>query len=178
MNEKREDGPRIGRLLSMVDGGAPPPDVRDSEIVHLPAEEMFKINEKLKAIGDAPEGDTVDLGPVHYAEKLHESGEAATQIVANMCEAEFAGGNPRNIPEPIIGWYVMTLAYQLCVMEAVNMSPAAISDHVGQLNDVRRVFKRYETPYGDGVREEVRTVLRDRRTYGDKDGTYGGTLLP
>lgn len=122
--------------------------------------------------------DSIDAGVIHYPRKLHEAGEAAIAIVANMCEAEFAMGNPRNLPEPILGWYVMTLSYQLCVLEATAQPADARAAHARQLDAARKAFAKYTGPYAEGVREEVDETLRMRYHWDAirDDGTYGGIL--
>lgn len=125
-----------------------------------------------------PEG-FEDIGLINYAHKLHEAGEAAIAILANMAEAEFAMGNPRNLPEPIIAWYVMTLAYQLCVLEATLQPYDARKAHAAQLQAAREVFKRHTGAYADGVRAEVDTTLAERyrpQELADEAKDYRGVL--
>ncbi len=198
---QREDGPAIAKLLAGVDGGPSNPlldgiKAGKGGVIHLPAHLALKIDEKTEATrfaatgmmaADAMNGtegeheidisnmDMEDLGPVHYAHKLHQAGEAAIQIVCNMADAEFAMGNPNNIPEALLGWYVMVLTYQLCVLEAVGADEEALEMHADQLRAAISAFKRHKGAYGDGVREEIEFVLANRKTF-KGDGTYGGKL--
>lgn len=175
MTEPREDGPALQKLFAQLDGPAGK---------HLPAEQAFAGGVKVpKPEGEAgtkeAEGDAVDVGPIQYAERLHEAGEAAIQIVSNMCESEFAGGNPHNIPEPILGWYAMCLTYQLCVLEATLARYDQRKAHAAQLQAVRDVFARFNSVYADTVREEVNEVLRDRfrpKALAEEHADYRGVL--
>jgi hypothetical protein len=126
-----------------------------------------------------PEDEGVVVGPINYAHKLHQAGEAAIGIVCNMCEAEFAGGNPNNMPEPILGWYVLTLSYQLCVLEAVEQPVAPRLAHAQQLRAALIAFKRHHGPYAQAVRADVGEVLRTRfvpAALAGEDLGYGDTI--
>lgn len=193
----REDGPRIAAFLNGIDGGDRPTTAASIAGVHLDpalglqpavpgallappvAPGLPQIGAQLEAQQAETEDDEVlDAGPIHYAHKLHQAGEAAIAIVANMCEAEFAQGNPRNLPEPILGWYVMTLTYQLCVLEACGADIEGRLSHARQLNAARGAFTKYGGPYANGVRLEVADALHRRKQWpGVVDLTYGG-LLP
>lgn len=190
----REDGPKIAAFLNGMDGGNRPTSQASVAGVHLdpalglvPAVPGSLIQPSTEAslpaahgdITDLEEqGDDIDMGPLNYPRKLHEAGEAAIQIVCNMCEAEAAGGNLRNIPEPILGWYVMTLAYQLCVLEACSADVSTRASHARQLIAARTAFEKYRGPYADGVREEVEETLTLRKHWEciRDDGTYGNAL--
>lgn len=178
---QREDGPAIARLLNSVDGGSRPTDLASIVGTHVPPEHGLTPAVTCDDVS-VPENeaeDGVDVGPIHYAHKLHQAGEAAIAIVSNMCEAEFAMGNPRNLPEPILGWYVMTLTYQLCVLEAVNAPHARRAAHVAQLRAARAAFAHLQGEYAEVVRGEIAEVLEHRYrdpALADEDRTYGGTL--
>lgn len=195
----REDGPKIAALLNQIDGGSRPTTAASVAGVHLdpalglqpavpgslvapPRETTFVDIAPAAHGGEDLDGEEQDESeeqgnPYFYGRKLHEAGEAAIAIVANLCEAEFAQGNPRNLPEPILGWYVMTLTYQLCVLEACNAPVEGRLAHAHQLDTARKAFAKYTGPYADSVREEVEDVLTRRKRWDDGDGTYGG-LLP
>lgn len=167
MSEPREDGPKLQKLFAKLEGPGQ----------HLPPETAFEGG--VKAPKPEEDDSPVDVGPIHYAERLHESGEAAIQIVCNMCECEAAMGNLRNVPEPILGWYLMTLTYQLCVLEATLARYDQRKAHAAQLQAVRDVFDRFTSPYAKGVREEVDDVLERRyRPKGleEEDRHYRGVL--
>lgn len=121
----------------------------------------------------------VDVGLINYAQCLHEAGEAAIQIVKNMVDAEISMGNPRNIPEPIMGWYVMTMAYQLCLMEACDTVLDVRIGHAQQLSFALKAFKTHAGAYADAVREDVATALAERyrpAALEGEDRTYAGLL--
>lgn len=168
-NAPREDGPALQRLFAKVDGPA---------VQHLPPETAFegaiRAPETQDILTECPNCGAkdgvhledcelpVDVGPINYAMHLHEAGEAAVQIVKNLCESEFAQGNPRNIPEPILGWYCMTMLYQLCVLEATLARYDLRKAHAEQLQAARDAFNKYTGGYADGVREELAEVLTTR----------------
>lgn len=198
---QREDGPRIAAFLNGIDGGQRPTNPASAVGVHLAPEAGLvpAVPGKLIDIAQAPReatapmlepapaadssdeqgtGDIIDVGPIHYAHKLHECGEGAIAIVSNMCEAEFAMGNPRNLPEPILGWYNLTLTYQLLVLEACGAAPDVRSAHARQLAAARAAFVKYAGAYASAVRAEVDDSLGRRKHWGTTrdDGTYGGIL--
>lgn len=190
----REDGPRIAAFLNGVDGGNRPTDMASAVGVHLdpslglkpavpgsllmaPVEPTApQLAPAASSDAEQDEDEGTDVGPIHYAHKLHQAGESAIAIVANMCESEFAQGNPRNLPEPILGWYVMTLTYQLLVLEACNDSREALCQHAEQLRLARAAFGKYTGSYANGVREEVADALTRRKVWTEGDHTYGGRV--
>lgn len=182
---QREDGPAIASLFARLEGEAPPPAPPPPGGTHLPPEAGLTPNVSTEQLAsDEPMGDDEMTeeqrnGPMQYVARLHQAGEAAIQIVKNMVDAECAGGNPRNIPEPILGWYIMTMTYELCVLEACLAKYDQRKAHAEQLQYVRNVFKRYEGEYADGVREEVEEVLKTRfrpKGLDDEHADYRGVL--
>lgn len=127
----------------------------------------------------AAEIESQTVGPINYAKKLHQAGEAAILIASNTCEAEFAYGNPCNIPEPVLGWYTMTLAYQLLLFEAVERPRDEREEHAGQLAAARKAFSRHDTPYAKAVKADIAEALNTRYTpkaLAGEDLTYGGLV--
>jgi hypothetical protein len=164
-----EEGGRAHAYTIHIDGrieGFPEGSVVDNGILPL--------------LQDEPDdGDSQVVGPVNYAKKLHQAGEAAIAIAANSCEVEFAYGNPCNIPEPIIGWYTMTLAYQLLLFEAVERPYDERLQHAEQLAAARKAFSRHDTPYATAVKADVAEALNTRYTPTNlqkEDLSYGGVI--
>lgn len=178
--EQHDDGPAVAKLFAQIDASAgyrtEVPDDMD-----LLAMVKAEPNGEVRNLPD-DEDDAV-MSPVHYAHQLHQAGEAAISILCNMAESEFAIGNPRNMPEPVLGWYAMTLAYQLCVMEACALPAGKRMAQAAQLEAAVKVLRPNKTQYSDGVLEEIGSVLVDRapmmaKLIPGEDLTYGGKLGP
>lgn len=197
--EPREDGPALQRLFATIEGPgqhvdagtamaelqAGKPKAGELTCHHCGAKELEPHLDDCPLVDTGDDGDAIpegfeDIGPIHYAHKLHEAGEAAIAILSNMCEAEFAQGNPRNLPEPILAWYAMTLSYQLCVLEATLQRYDQRKAHAGQLQAARNAFAKYTGPYADSVRADIAETLDKRyRPKGleEESKTYHGVLL-
>lgn len=185
----REDGPALQKLFQKLDGPAvrpaPTPQAFTAQVgagKREPAPAAIEENElALATSGDPVEGEQQqqeDPGPTpyDYGHALHQSGEAAIQIVKNMVDAEAAGGNLRNIPEPILGWYVLTMTAQLCVLELCRAPRPERQAHAEQLQFARNVFDRFDDPYAQAVKGDIASMLEERVTLADEDRSYQGKL--
>lgn len=180
-----DDGPAIGRITiispsSEPEGGQHVFEVyADGRITGFPGGSAV-YNGILPLLQEsADEGESQVVGPINYAKKLHQAGEAAIQIAAASCESEFAFGNPCNIPEAVLGWYTMTLAYQLLLLEAVERPLDERELHAGQLQAARKAFDRHKTPYAQAVKADVAEALNTRYTplaLQGEDLSYGGKV--
>ena len=186
MNTPREDGPAIAKLFDKIDGPVSfrqdiPEDIKAmvAPLGAIPVESLGRDEEGEGVNTDGDPEDGVIVGPINYAHKLHQAGEAATNILCGMAEAEFAGGNPNNMPEPILGWYCLTLVYQLCVFEAVEFKLEARQPHAEQLRAALNAFKRHHGEYANAVRADVAEALRTRfvpAALAAEDLSYGGVI--
>lgn len=187
-NEPREDGPAIAKLLGAIDGAQVlqpgPKELFLPPGVDKPSAETMTRFQGGTNLDPAPAAsdDTseANVGPFNYAHHLHQSGEAAIQIVKNMVEMELAYGNPDELPEPILGWYCMTMAYQLCVLEATLARYDIRKAHADQLQAARNAFT-FKSEYADGVRAEITEVLATRhrpKGLAEEHADYRGVLLP
>lgn len=185
MNEVREDGPALQKLFTAIE-----PKGYHEQV----PPEMDQLAKQREAMVDLGEGaydvhvsdqpaddDTEDneLSPMTFARLLSTSGDTAIQILKEMCDAEMAMGNPKNMPEPVLGWYALTLTYQLGALEACNgpQRPA----HAAQLAAAIAGMRAYRTPYANGVIDEIDLILSERvpmmqRLIPGQDLTYGGVL--
>lgn len=172
-----DEGCTCGAALS---GGAQCPGC-DADFGHNPdCEVSLAIN------GDPLPAAEEEDEPTHnlvqsVGKAMHQAGEAAIVILANMAEAEFAMGNPRNMPEPILGWYALTLAYQLCLFEFTGRPLEERTAHAGQLKAAIGALGG-STDYARGVQDEVAEVMTNRLEVARKllgaeaDLGYGGRL--
>lgn len=178
---QHDDGPAVAKLFAQIDAAA---GYRTEvpEGADLLAMVKAEPNGEIKPLPADEDGEAV-ISPVDYAARLHAAGEAAISILCNMAEAEFAIGNPRNMPEPVLGWYAMTLTYQLCLMEACALPRAKREAHVGQLVAAVKAIRPMDTKYSRGVLEEIGEALRERepmlaKLLPGEDVSYDGQLGP
>lgn len=179
-----EEHPRIGwfEVVTPADADGKVHTYRmhvDGRIEGFP-EGSAVFNGILPLLSDEPgEIDSQMVGPVNYAKKLHQAGEAAIIIASESCMAEFAYGNPCNIPEPVLGWYTMTLAYQLLLFEAVERPYDERRQHADQLAAARKAFSRHDTAYAKAVKADIAEALNTRYTPTNLQGedlSYGGRV--
>lgn len=183
--EQREDGPALQKLFTKIE---PPTTYRESVPEGLDV--MADREPVFLAVDPAVEGsDTTVLeaggesvalpNPYDYARELAKCGDVAINILKEMCDAEMALGNPKNMPEPVLGWYALTLTNQLVLLEACN-GPQRQA-HAEQLAASLRGVRSYKTPYADGICAEVAAILEERKPmiaklWPELDVTYGGVL--
>jgi hypothetical protein len=164
-----DDGPKVAKLFADIDARTGYREALPATMdVRAAAQAPDENPEALASNGDPEDGDAPSPAQVQgqaliqeVGVRLHQAGEAAIAILANMCEAEFALGNPRNMPEPMLGWYALSLTYQLCVLEFTGRAYDEREAHARQLAATTAALGR-RTSYAQDVQAEINALLAER----------------